>query len=160
MMIVRDTIGRLKQSTPTEINREVRREIDDSVREHTLAGDIDRRLEELDEEWDIERTLITNAAALGLVGVGLSLLDRRWLILSGVVGAFLLQHGLQGWCPPLPLFRAAGVRTRDEIEEERYALRAVRGDFDPMARTVGPAARAAMAIHGVRRQVSPGRREA
>ena len=43
--------------------------------------------------------------------------------------ALLLQHALQGWCPPLPVFRRWGVRTAREIEEERYALKALRGDF-------------------------------
>ena len=46
------------------------------------------------------------------------------------VAAFLLQHALQGWCPPLPVFRWYGVRTQSEIEQERYALKAIRGDFD------------------------------
>jgi hypothetical protein len=36
---------------------------------------------------------------------------------------------LQGWCPPLPILRSLGVRTADEINEERYALKALRGDF-------------------------------
>jgi hypothetical protein len=32
---------------------------------------------------------------------------------------FLLQHALQGWCPPVPLLRQLGFRTSYEIEEER-----------------------------------------
>jgi hypothetical protein len=43
--------------------------------------------------------------------------------------AFLLQHALQGWCPPVPFFRSRGVRTAREIDQERYALKALRGDF-------------------------------
>jgi hypothetical protein len=46
-----------------------------------------------------------------------------------VVGSFLLQHAVQGWCPPLPVFRRWGVRTQPEIDYERYALKALRGDF-------------------------------
>ena len=42
---------------------------------------------------------------------------------------FLLQHALQGWCPPVPVFRRLGVRTTAEIDRERYALKALRGDF-------------------------------
>jgi len=34
-----------------------------------------------------------------------------------------LQHGLQGWCPPLPLLRRLGIRTRGEIDREKYALK-------------------------------------
>ena len=45
---------------------------------------------------------------------------------------FLLQHAVQGWCPPVPFFRRRGVRTAREIEIERYALKALRGDFGPI----------------------------
>ncbi|CAN5323809.1 hypothetical protein BH23VER1_BH23VER1_13700 [soil metagenome] len=55
--------------------------------------------------------------------------DRRWIVLPMAVTAFLLQHAVQGWCPPLPLIRRLGVRTQREIEEERMALKLLRGDF-------------------------------
>jgi hypothetical protein len=42
---------------------------------------------------------------------------------------FFVQHALQGWCPPIPAFRALGVRTRPEIDREKYAIKALRGDF-------------------------------
>ena len=41
-------------------------------------------------------------------------------------------------CPPVPLFRRIGIRTQSEIELERYALKALRGDFGPLAATVEP----------------------
>ena len=93
---------------------------------------IARRLEELDREWDIERTLEANAATVTLVSLGLGFtVDRRWFAFPVVVAAFLLQHALQGWCPPLPFFRRRGVRTEREINLERTALRILRGDFQP-----------------------------
>ena len=52
------------------------------------------------------------------------------LFLPGIVLPFLLQHAVQGWCPPVPLFRRLGVRTREEIEREKFALKALRGDFE------------------------------
>jgi hypothetical protein len=52
------------------------------------------------------------------------------------MAALLLQHALQGWCPPIPLLRRLGFRTEAEINRERYALKALRGDF----RQVEPAA--------------------
>lgn len=55
---------------------------------------------------------------------------RRWFILPGIVAGFLLQHAVQGWCPPVALFRRLGFRTASEIEAERYALKIIRGDFD------------------------------
>lgn len=85
---------------------------------------IQRRLRELDAEWDIERTLEANAATLIVTGSVLGLtLSRRFLGIPLVVGGFLLQHALQGWCPPLPVFRRLGLRTAEEIQEERSALK-------------------------------------
>jgi hypothetical protein len=34
----------------------------------------------------------------------------------------VLQHAMQGWCPPVPLLRRLGIRTRNEIDREKYAL--------------------------------------
>lgn len=93
-------------------------------------GAIERRLEELDREWAIERTLEANASSIALLGLGLgTFVDRRFYLLPAAVAGFLLQHALQGWCPPVPLFRSLDVRTASEIAEERYALKILRGDF-------------------------------
>jgi hypothetical protein len=74
--------------------------------------------------------LEANAATISLIGVVLgTVVDRRWFVLPAIVGAFLLQHALQGWCPPLPVLRRLGIRTSTEIDYERYALKALRGDF-------------------------------
>jgi hypothetical protein len=93
--------------------------------------DIPARLKELDEEWDIERAIEFNASALAFSGVALAASsdDKRWLILPAMVTAFLFQHAVQGWCPPVPILRRLGFRTAYEIEEERQALKALRGDF-------------------------------
>jgi hypothetical protein len=83
----------------------------------------------------MERTLETNASGLALVGVALgAFVNKRFLALPALITGFLLQHALQGWCPPVPYFRRRGVRTATEIERERYALKALRGDFQPIAR--------------------------
>lgn len=55
--------------------------------------------------------------------------SRKWLVVPFVVSGFLLQHALQGWCPPVPILRALGIRTQYEIEVERYALKIMRSDF-------------------------------
>jgi hypothetical protein len=91
---------------------------------------IDERINELQREWDIERSLEANAASVSLVGLGLgAFVDRRFFLLPAAVAAFLLQHALQGWCPPLPLLRRLGLRTSAEIHDEIIALRILRGDF-------------------------------
>lgn len=121
---------RVLAHTPRHLDRRLHRDMEHRVRFYSRHPDrIEARLEELDREWDMERVLETNASGLALTGVALSFLDRRFLLLPFAVLAFLLQHALQGWCPPVTLFRRLGVRTRTEIEAERYALKAVRGDF-------------------------------
>ncbi len=92
---------------------------------------IDRRINRLKGEWDIERVLETNASFLALFGLFMSLVLRRtWFILLPVIAlGFLLQHAIQGWCPPVSLFRRFGVRTKEEIRLELYGLRMLRGDF-------------------------------
>jgi hypothetical protein len=62
-----------------------------------------------------------------------AVVSRKWLLLPVAVGGFLLQHALQGWCPPLIWFRRMGFRTASEIEAERYGLKLLRGDFDNLA---------------------------
>lgn len=94
-------------------------------------SDIDQRLRELQGAWTAERVLGVNAAAAGVAGLVLGArIDRRWLLVPGVVFAFIAQHAIQGWCPPVSLMRRMGIRTRREIERERYALKALRGDFE------------------------------
>src|SRR5688572_14579842 len=91
---------------------------------------ITQRIQELEREWDIERTLEANAATVSLVGITLGMaVDRRFLVLPLAVAGFLLQHALQGWCPPLPLLRRLRIRTAAEIHQEILALRILRGDF-------------------------------
>ena len=91
---------------------------------------IDQRLAELDREWDVERWLEVNSAGLSLLGLTFAITrGRGWLLLPMVVQGFFFQHAIQGWCPPLPIFRRLGVRTQMEIQTERNALKALRGDF-------------------------------
>ena len=129
------TTTRVARNTSEHMNEQIRRQTEENVARAAAAGAdaIDRRLEELEREWDIERILEANAASLALVGLGLgAFVDRRWFVLPAVVAGFLLQHAIQGWCPPVPLFRRLGVRTQTEIDYERYALKALRGDFQQL----------------------------
>lgn len=126
------TTHRVPLQTAPEINARIRRQTDASIGYFAAHPDeIEERLRELDREWDIERILETGSSVLSLAGLTLSLLSgrRRWLLLPLAVQSFFLQHALQGWCPPLPAFRALGVRTQTEIERERHALERLRRDF-------------------------------
>ncbi|PKL97442.1 MAG: hypothetical protein CVV19_15780 [Gammaproteobacteria bacterium HGW-Gammaproteobacteria-9] len=126
-MALPSTVNRVPAHTAEHVNQQIRRRTERSVeyyRQHPQQ--IGRRLRELDREWDIERTLEANAATLVVAGAVLGLtVDRKFLGIPLVVGGFLLQHALQGWCPPLPVFRRLGLRTAAEIDE-RSALEAIR----------------------------------
>ena len=131
MTLVPETRERVAKNTAAEWNRRIAEAIEASVAWHERhPAAIDDRLAALDREWDIERVLEANASSLVLVGLGLGVfVDRRFLALPAFVAGFLLQHAVQGWCPPVPFFRKRGVRTEAEIGRERTALKALRGDF-------------------------------
>lgn len=128
MPIIAKTATRVSSNTPPKVNMRIKAQME--ARVATLASQgqevINARLEALDEEWDIERCLETGASSLMLIGTVLgTTVNKKWFWLPGGVAAFLLQHALQGWCPPLPVFRRLGVRTSEEINHERMALRAL-----------------------------------
>jgi hypothetical protein len=133
------TADLVRRQSPRAANEAIETAINRSVFFHLQHPNlIDRRLQELDEEWDIERALEANAATIALTGVVLAAtVDRRFLAVPGIVAAFLLQHALQGWCPPLPVLRQFGLRTAQEINRERVALKALRGDFNSMPNALG-----------------------
>jgi hypothetical protein len=142
MSIIPPTTERAARSTDEAVNARIEREARERVLDAARAGRIDERLRELEREWDIERTLESNAAAIGLLGLGLgAFVHRRLYLLPAVVAGFLLQHAVQGWCPPLPIFRRLGIRTAREIEEERQALKALRGDFRGLPQADGDVTR-------------------
>jgi hypothetical protein len=130
------TSTRVEHATHPSINDRIRTRTDAQVARLEAARPVElqARLQELDREWDIERVLQANASALVMLGVALGYaVDRRFLILPAAVLAFFGQHALQGWCPPVPVFRRRDVRTMREIERERHAIKALRGDFDGVA---------------------------
>jgi hypothetical protein len=135
------THDRVREHTSGDVNSRIDRNARQCVLDLASASreEISRHIAQLDREWDIERYLETNASVLALAGVVLgATVNRKFLIIPGVVFAFLTQHALQGWCPPIPVFRRFGVRTRKEINRERYALKALRGDLPSMTDATAP----------------------
>jgi hypothetical protein len=136
-----ETNDRVRAQTASHINDE----IDQRTRRRLLRASgappaaISRLIADLDEEWDIERWLETNASLLALSGTLLGIfVNKKFLAIPCLVLPFLLQHAIQGWCPPVPLFRRKGIRTRREIDAEKYALKALRGDFAEVKRNGEP----------------------
>ena len=126
--------------------RSVLRRIDDGTERQLVevAPDPDalrRRLDELDREWDLDRAIEAEAAAMGLTGVALgALLSPRLLALPAAVGASVFLFATIGFYPLLPLFRRIGLRTAREIERERQALKVLRGDFEALSASHAEAA--------------------
>jgi len=148
------TIDRVSEHTDEAINRRILNDTARRIRYYAgHADEIDHRLRQLDEEWDIERTLEANAALFGFAGVVLAAGGvRAGLRLSALVTGFLFMHAIQGWCPPVPVLRRLGVRTAREIELERVALKALRGDFAGLGRhSVDDVVAARRALEAARR---------
>lgn len=141
------TDERVPRHTSPNVNKHLRQVTLANLNRFSGASgsEIDQRIAELSREWDIERTLEANAATVALIGLGLgTFVNRKWLALPAIVGGFLLQHAIQGWCPPLPVFRRLGIRSAAEIHEEITALKTLRGDFGPPPDAATALARASL----------------
>ena len=122
---MKPTYDRIRNNTPDSINQKIDQKTQQNIQYYNKQNEmvIKSRIKELDYEWDIERVLALNASLFALTGTILGItVNKKWLILPVVVTSFLAQHAVQGWCPPLPLFRKSGFRSRKEIDLERYAL--------------------------------------
>ncbi|SMP72907.1 Protein of unknown function [Desulfonatronum zhilinae] len=138
--IIPPSAVRVAKRTASHVQERIRlRTVENIARAVSSPETIDTRLRELDREWDVERVLELNASLLTLTGVVLGkYVNRKWFFLSIGVTGFLVQHALQGWCPPLPILRRMGIRTCQEIEQERHALKMLRGDTTHMPESVDP----------------------
>lgn len=118
---------RVRARTPARLNAKIDAQTNANIGEATSRGPaaVQRRLQELDREWDIDRSLMLLLSIAGTVAHELGLRSRsRWLhrALRAQL-AFLGIYALVGWAPPVPLMRLFGCRTPKEIEHERQALR-------------------------------------
>lgn len=122
----------VRKVTSRETNAVIDQLIFSNIRKYSgrSADEITQRIKELDKEWDIERVLDLTMSVLALCGITSSLLFNRYsIILPILLLLFFIWHAFQGWCPPVPLLRHFKIRTRPEIDREKYALKAMRGDF-------------------------------
>ena len=136
MKIVNNQADPVRARTDPETLQKIDAAIDEKILYFSTQPKevISERIAQLDREWDIERWLEINAASFALgsmvLGVGK---NRLFLLVTGTVLGFLLLHATQGWCPPVLLLRKMGVRTRSEIDREKFALKVMRGDFQDVA---------------------------
>jgi hypothetical protein len=124
---------RVELSTSKKANSRIYEQTEERVSRFANSNSqaISSHIKELDREWDTERILEANASAFILISGTFGLLfSNWWFVLTGLVAFYLLQHAVQGWCPPLPILRKLGIRTMPEISAEKTALKVMRGDFD------------------------------
>ncbi len=89
------------------------------------------RLNELDGEWTAGRAAKATAGIFIVVGLTIALLTMNlyWLILPIIGGAVMLQYLFGRKSLIGELFHAFGLRSGSEIDQEKMALRVLRGDF-------------------------------
>lgn len=124
---------RVIQRTDPKINTDIRNQTLRSLNIFKKCDEpeLTERIQTLAAEWDTERVLEVNAAALILLSSYLGIRTSRiWFLLTGTTAVFMLQHALKGWCPIMPFIRKWGVRTMEEIYTEKTALKIMRGDFN------------------------------
>ena len=81
----------------------------------------------------VDRTLRYQDSTRDRPLVAWAIWAEPWFLLPAAVSGFLLQHAVQGWCPPIPVLRRLGFRTSFEIEQERQAMKLIRGDYKSVA---------------------------
>lgn len=100
---------------------------------------LDQRLMELSHEWALER-IIAGGAAVGIFAglLLVAIFGVGWIVVPATITAVLLMQAFAGWTPLVPLLRKLGCRRGCEINHERYALKALRGDFQRLNVVVTP----------------------
>lgn len=111
-----------------------------NVARYAAAGPqvLDQRLKELANEFWAERAATVGLTLLALVSLSLIPLGSIWLVVPGLLLTLLLLQTGMAWSPVLPLLRGLGYRTACEIWSERFALKALRGDFQRLDRVTTP----------------------
>jgi hypothetical protein len=89
---------------------------------------INRRLRDLDEEWDLEAALEMAVSAVTVIGGILSLRKKSWMILPFGAAALLMRQALMRHAP-LEFLKPFGLRSFGQVQAERYFLKMIRGDF-------------------------------
>ncbi|WP_166259385.1 hypothetical protein [Marinobacter salicampi] len=131
------TTERVSNHTSEAQRRKLDQQLLDTIDEYRSASpyQISKRLAELDDEWDLERVIEIEAPLMIGLGAGLGLFHSpKWFGLSAAAAAMVILHNTQGWYPLLPLFQRMGIRSQNDIETERNALRVLRRDHEKYAR--------------------------
>ena len=116
--------------TTLEETNEIEKDIQENINHYYHDQDkIETRLAVLDQEMDLETYLQNESTALTIAGIVLGLtVSKKWLLLP-LVTSIIALNNINRKNAPLSFFRNMGLRSRLEIDKEKYALKALRGDF-------------------------------
>ncbi len=136
MIWMKNILPATSQRVATYTNPEINELIRSNTLENLLcledaeAEELTRRIQKLNSEWDIERFVEAKAAlcVMGCSMFGIAK-NKYWSFLTLIAATFLLQHALLGWCPSAPIMRKVGIRTAEEINQEKAVLKILRKDF-------------------------------
>jgi hypothetical protein len=109
--------------------------VKDSVRFYGSLGShsISDRLAALEDEPELETVATLGLAGAGVLALIFGLLGSRlWRLLAWLVLPLIFAHARGRLAAPGQFLKTLGLRSRKEIEEEKYALKALRGDFRDM----------------------------
>lgn len=123
---------RVRKHTATEVLRQIDHETVENLVKSIDGGPslCQQRGAQLEQEWDTDRALETEASLMALTGLALgATVSRKFFAMPGLVASMVLLHAVTGAYPLLPIFRRLGLRTQKEIQRERFALKALQGDF-------------------------------
>ncbi len=83
-------------------------------------GVINKRIKELNAEWDAERSVQLKASLIALSGLALGAsLGKKWLMIPAAICSFFAVHAIQGGAIPV----SGNFRTRKQIAEEQFGLK-------------------------------------
>jgi hypothetical protein len=128
-MEIQERKDRVRRSTfPKRLNQRIDERAEARIQAASRESDsaIRERIAKLDRTWDIDRAVMLLLSVGGNVVLEIMRRKRgpRWIhraLRAQLV--FLGVYALGGWVPPLPLLRLLGLRTKNEIESEREALK-------------------------------------
>ncbi|MBX9724449.1 MAG: hypothetical protein K2X81_23770 [Candidatus Obscuribacterales bacterium] len=90
---------------------------------------IDEHLRELDREWSTERTNATIGNVIALLGLVLGAFISSWFLLIPLTTClFSLAHNVFNFTPLLTLWRHSNMRANCQINTEKFAMKAMRGN--------------------------------
>lgn len=122
----------IRHRSPVSINDRIEEKIANQIRVFSRkdSEDITERINQLDQEWDLDRTLVAllsgGASIFSLLG---ATKRQKWAYFPSILLSILTLHSFKRWSFIGLLLRRFNIRSKDEISSEKYALKTLRGDY-------------------------------